>query len=368
MEKQSDRFLRDATVTLMVSFILMGVLSLGLSPSLSSVFVYPINLIVSGLIILFSLLGIHGIMFGNNFGVYFASLTSVWEVILGGFLIVQQKLLIQGLTSMTLGLASSLLTFRLYQSLDKNLQLASQSFTNEGSSSSEYAVELIDLEKKYFAGSMAVPAVNGINLKIKRGEFVSIMGPSGCGKSTLLNVIGALDKPTVGKVLIDGVDISTLGSKPLARLRNEKVGFVFQAYNLINRSTVFRNVELPTLVKGLPRDERARRVKEMLDVVGLPDKAYRRPKMLSGGEQQRVAIARALINKPSIILADEPTGNLDSKAGGNIISFLRKLNEETGTTIIVVTHNKEVADVTDRVIHLRDGRILKEEKKARRPE
>jgi len=364
LEERTNPFLRDATIVFMVSFILMEVLSLGLPPRSFSVLIYPLNVIVSGLIILFSLVGIHGLITGNVFEIYFVLLTSIWEAILGVFLTIQQNLWIQGLTSMVLGLTSSLFTSRFYRYLIKNPQFAS----TDGSSSSEYAVELIALEKKYFVGTMVIPAVDSINLKVKRGEFVSIMGPSGCGKSTLLNVIGALDKPTAGKVLIDGVDISMLDSKSLAKLRNEKIGFVFQAYNLINRSTVFRNVELPTLVKGLPRDERARKVREMLDVVELPDKANRRPKMLSGGEQQRVAIARALINRPSIILADEPTGNLDSKAGKSIISFMRKLNKETGTTIIVVTHNREVADVTSRIIYLRDGKILREERKTGRSE
>ncbi|MBM4401046.1 MAG: ABC transporter ATP-binding protein [Crenarchaeota archaeon] len=227
---------------------------------------------------------------------------------------------------------------------------------------------MIDLERRYFAGPVVVQAVNGINLKLKRGEFVSIMGPSGCGKSTLLNLIGTLDKPTSGKVFIDGVDISTLDSKSLAKLRNEKIGFIFQAYNLINRSSVFRNVELPTLAEGLPKGERTKRVREMLEVVGLLDKAHRKPTVLSGGEQQRVAIARALINRPSIILADEPTGNLDSKAGKSIISFMRRLNREFGTTIIVVTHSGEVSDMTDKIIHLRDGRIIGEETKLGRSE
>ncbi|RLI34415.1 hypothetical protein DRO55_06560, partial [Candidatus Bathyarchaeota archaeon] len=213
----------------------------------------------------------------------------------------------------------------------------------------EYAVEVIDLFKEYVVGPVVVPAINGLSLKVKRGEFISVMGPSGCGKSTLLNLIGALDRPTSGRILIDGVDLSTMDDRALARLRNEKIGFVFQAYNLINRSTVFRNVELPLLVKSIPREERARRVMEMLRVVGLEDKANMRPKMLSGGEQQRVAIARALINRPSIILADEPTGNLDSKSGRNVIDFMKKLNREFGTTIIVVTHDREIAEMTDRI-------------------
>ncbi|RJS89014.1 ABC transporter ATP-binding protein, partial [Candidatus Bathyarchaeota archaeon] len=202
----------------------------------------------------------------------------------------------------------------------------------------EYAIEVIDVRKEYRLGPNVVVALNGLNLRIRKGEFVAIMGPSGSGKSTLLNLIGALDRPTSGRVLIDGVDISTLDEDSLARLRNEKVGFVFQAYNLIARSTVMRNMELPALVKGYPKEERLRRIRGLLNVVGLGDKLLRRPKTLSGGEQQRVAIARALINDPSIVLADEPTGNVDSKTGRVIMGFFRKLNQERGTTIVVVTH------------------------------
>jgi putative ABC transport system ATP-binding protein len=187
------------------------------------------------------------------------------------------------------------------------------------------------------------------------------MGPSGSGKSTLLNLFGALDRPTSGKILIDGVDISKLDDEELAKIRNEKIGFVFQAYNLIARSTVKRNMELPMLVKGYSKEERMRRIRDLLSVVGLQDKLYRRPKTLSGGEQQRIAIARALVNDPEIILADEPTGNVDSKTGHVIMSFFRKLNKERGTTVVVVTHDPEVARMTDRIIYIRDGKIFKEE-------
>ncbi|MCD6263007.1 ABC transporter ATP-binding protein [Candidatus Bathyarchaeota archaeon] len=230
-----------------------------------------------------------------------------------------------------------------------------------------YAIEVIDVRKEYRLGPNVVVALNGLNLRIRKGEFVAIMGPSGSGKSTLLNLIGALDRPTSGRVLIDGVDISTLDEDSLARLRNEKVGFVFQAYNLIARSTVMRNMELPALVRGYPREERLRRIRSLLNVVGLGDKLLRRPKTLSGGEQQRVAIARALINDPSIVLADEPTGNVDSKTGRVIMGFFRKLNQERGTTIVVVTHDPEVARMTDRILYLRDGRIVGEETVGRSP-
>jgi putative ABC transport system ATP-binding protein len=225
-----------------------------------------------------------------------------------------------------------------------------------------YSVEVVDVTKSYVVGPVVVPAVNGLTMKVRNGEFVAVMGPSGCGKSTLLNLIGALDRPTSGQVLIDGTNISKLSAQALAQLRNEKVGFVFQAYNLINRSNVLRNVELPMLVGGAAKDHRSTRTREMLNVVGLDSMESRKPKTMSGGEQQRVAIARALVNNPKIVLADEPTGNLDSKAGMEILSFLKSTNKELNTTVIMVTHNREAAEMADRIIYLRDGRVEKEER------
>jgi len=237
-------------------------------------------------------------------------------------------------------------------------------FDNKGQPSvvNRFAIETSDVTKKYYLGPNVVSAVNGLTMKVQKGEFVAIMGPSGSGKSTLLNLLGALDKPSSGRILIDGVDISGLNENQLARLRNEKVGFVFQAYNLISRSSVLRNMELPVLVKGYPRAERERKVKGLLNVVGLGDKMTRQPKTLSGGEQQRVAIARALINDPEIVLADEPTGNVDSTTGRMIMDFLRKLNRESGTTVIVVTHSPEVANMANRIVYIRDGRISRIER------
>ncbi len=226
---------------------------------------------------------------------------------------------------------------------------------------SEYTIVLEDVRKKYAGSSAQIPAVDGLSLKIRRGEFVAIMGPSGSGKSTLLNLLGALDKPTSGRVWIDGVDISTLDEDGLARLRNAKLGFVFQSYNLIPRSRVFRNIELPAIVRGLPRAERTKRVENLLSAVSLPTMGGRRPNMLSGGEQQRVAIARALMNRPPIILADEPTGNLDSKNASEVMNFLRRMREEIGSTMIMVTHNKEIGDLADRIIYLKDGKVVGEE-------
>jgi putative ABC transport system ATP-binding protein len=225
-----------------------------------------------------------------------------------------------------------------------------------------YAAETVKLTKIYKTGSGDVYALRDINLKIKHGEFVSIVGPSGSGKSTLLNLFGTLDRPTSGHVFIGGVDTARLNNNQVAKLRNERIGFIFQAYNLINRTTVLKNIELPAIVKGIPRAERLKRTYELLDMMGLKDKANRKPTSLSGGEQQRVAIARALINKPTIILGDEPTGNVDSKTGASIFTLLSKLCREQRATIITVTHNLELANDTDRIIYIRDGRIEKDKR------
>ena len=222
------------------------------------------------------------------------------------------------------------------------------------------AIETVDLKKSYKMGLVTVHALRGVNLKIHHGEMISVVGPSGSGKSTLLNMLGALDVPTSGKILIDSVDISRMGERALARFRNRRIGFIFQSYNLIDRSKVTKNVELPAIVADMPRKLRDKRVHELLDLVGLGDKANRRPNALSGGEQQRVAIARALVNDPAYILADEPTGNLDSKTGQEIEHLLLRVNKETNATIVIVTHNLELAEGTGRIIHLRDGVIEKE--------
>ncbi len=221
----------------------------------------------------------------------------------------------------------------------------------------DFIIETINLTKVYRMGMVSVPALKGVNLQVERGEFISIMGPSGSGKSTLLNLIGALDRPTSGKVIVDGIDISTLSDDQLAMFRNRKIGFVFQFFNLIQRTTVLRNVELPLIVRGVPRRERLKRAYDLLERVGLGDKIYRKPNELSGGERQRVAIARALINEPAVVLADEPTGNVDSKTGMEVINLMRKMNRELGTTFVIVTHDPMVANSTERIIFLRDGQI-----------
>ncbi len=365
------QFAREAATTILLAFAALELLSLAqIAPSPASTLPYPANIGTSSLIILFSLLGAYGLVARNPRWMFFAFLTPAWEAVLGGASLIadsqqgfQTAIAVQGSAALILGAASLWFALQFHKSLSQSSSDQTPSAGSNGSSSSEYAVQLVDTVKKYFVGPIVVSAIDGLTFGVKRGEFVAIMGPSGCGKSTLLNLIGALDKPTSGKVLIDGIDLSTFDERNLAYLRNEKIGFVFQSYNLINRSTVFRNVELPTLVKGLPKKDRERRVREMLEVVGIIDKAHRKPKMLSGGEQQRVAIARALINSPSLILADEPTGNLDSKSGKDIMSFMQKLNGETGTTIIIVTHDKAMGEMTDRIVYLRDGRIITEEKR-----
>ena len=215
------------------------------------------------------------------------------------------------------------------------------------------------LHKVYGTGTVKVHALRGISFKVNEGEFVSIMGPSGCGKSTLLNMLGALDRPSKGKVVIDSVNIRKLNDKELALFRNLKIGIVFQTYNLVNRTTIINNVELPAMIKGTPAKERRSKSLKMLKLVGLEETAYRTPLEISGGQQQRVAIARALINEPAIILADEPTGNLDSKTGKEIIQLMSKLNRENKATVIMVTHDMGWAKYANKIIHLKDGEIEK---------
>jgi putative ABC transport system ATP-binding protein len=228
-------------------------------------------------------------------------------------------------------------------------------------SSSIPAVQTIDVTKIYRVGHVDYPALRGVNIKIAKGEFVAIMGPSGSGKSTLLNVIGALDPPTSGKVIIDGVNLRKLGEDKLALLRNRKLGFVYQSFNLIQRLTTVENVEMPLISRGLPEKVRRSRSLKMLSAVGLAGKARKRPAELSGGEQQRVAIARALVGEPALIIADEPTGNLDSKTTREVVNQFIKVNKEFGTTILVVTHNSEIANRTQHVISLMDGLVEKEQ-------
>jgi len=224
----------------------------------------------------------------------------------------------------------------------------------------DIAVATSGLKKTYRIGRIEIKALRGVDMEIKKGEFVSIVGPSGSGKSTLLHLMGALDQPTEGKVFIEGTDLSKLNGKQLANLRNKRIGFVFQAYNLINRMDVLTNVELPMIVRGLSRNKRRNKAKQLLEAVGLGDKLNRKPMELSGGEQQRVGVARALINDPVLILGDEITGNLDTKTSTQIMDILRDINTESKTTFVIITHNLEVAALTDKILYLRDGRIVGE--------
>ncbi len=218
-------------------------------------------------------------------------------------------------------------------------------------------IETIDLVKVYTLDAVEVPALRGVSIKIEEGEYVSIMGPSGSGKSTLMHILGCLDTPTSGKYYLEGVDISELNEDELAEIRKRKIGFVFQSFNLLPRVTNVENVELPMTYAGVPSKQRRKRALELLERVGLKHRAFHHPTEISGGEAQRVAIARALANNPRIVLADEPTGNLDTKTGEEIMNLFEELNRE-GRTIIVVTHDPEISERTNRVIKIRDGKII----------
>lgn len=228
----------------------------------------------------------------------------------------------------------------------------------------EYVVVAEDLHKYYQLRGEVVKALRGINLKIKYGEYISILGPSGSGKTTLFNMIGGLDKPTQGRVILDGRDLASLNPRQLAWVRCHRIGYIFQTFNLIPVLTALDNVMVPMIFAGVPRREREEKAKKLLERVGLGERLYHRPTELSGGQQQRVAIARALANDPAIILADEPTGNLDLQTGLEIINLLRQLNKERGVTIVTATHDLKMIDVSDRIIYLRDGKVERIETRA----
>ncbi len=225
---------------------------------------------------------------------------------------------------------------------------------------SEAMIRIEDLKKYYTQGTLQVKALDGVSLKVDEGEFVSIMGSSGSGKSTMMNVLGCLDKPTSGSFFLDGIDVANLKDSGLAEIRNKKIGFVFQTFNLLPKLSAIENVELPMVYAGVPIKERHRRASEVLEKVGLGKRMKHKPNELSGGQRQRVAIARALVNEPSILLADEPTGNLDSKSTFEIIDIFQKLNDE-GATIVMVTHEPDVAQYTKRIVTFRDGKAISDE-------
>ncbi len=227
---------------------------------------------------------------------------------------------------------------------------------------SKTIVELDNVTKTYDLGKVKVKALRGINLKVKQGEFLIIMGASGSGKSTCMNMIGCLDVPTSGRVLLDGINISTLSESKLALIRGRKIGFVFQQFNLIPSMTALENVELPMIFQGVDKRTRRERATKLLNQVGLGRRLEHKPNELSGGERQRVAIARALANNPSLILADEPTGNLDSKAGREVMKILTDLHKE-GKTVVMVTHDPSLINYADRIVHIKDGILIKDDKR-----
>ncbi|CAJ1004087.1 MULTISPECIES: ABC transporter ATP-binding protein [Bacillales] len=217
------------------------------------------------------------------------------------------------------------------------------------------------LTKSYKTGESVLPILKGVSLTVEKGEFVAIMGPSGSGKSTFMNMLGCLDRPDSGTYTLDGIEVSKLSDKQLAQVRNQKIGFVFQSFNLLPRSTALHNVELPMMYAGVGRSERRKRALEALERVGLAERVHHKPTQLSGGQRQRVAIARALVNRPSILLADEPTGNLDSRSGTEIMAMFQELHSQ-GVTIILVTHEPDIAQHAERIVTFKDGVIIRDER------
>ena len=226
-------------------------------------------------------------------------------------------------------------------------------------------IELQGIIKRFYIGQPnELEILHGIDLKVNRGEFVSVVGSSGSGKTTMMNIIGILDQPTEGEYMLDGVDVAHAKDRDLSMIRNKKIGFVFQTYNLISRTSALKNVELPMLYAGIGKKERTERAKELLNMVGMGERMSHTPDELSGGQKQRVAIARAMANEPSIILADEPTGALDSKTGRMIMDIFHRLNEEQGKTIVLITHSQELAEETQRIVTLKDGIIIGERRRS----
>src|SRR6266849_7671023 len=229
-----------------------------------------------------------------------------------------------------------------------------------GAQDRETVILVQEIHKYYELGETRIHALRGISVEIARGEFVTIMGASGSGKSTFMNILGCLDKPSAGRYLLEGVEVSSLSKKELAAIRNRKIGFVFQGFNLLSRTTALENVELPTLYAHISKAEGEKRSREALALVGLGDRTTHFPSQLSGGQQQRVAIARALVNRPAILLADEPTGNLDSRTSVEIMHILQTLNDEQGLTIVLVTHEQDIAQYAKRTLEFRDGKLRRD--------
>ena len=223
----------------------------------------------------------------------------------------------------------------------------------------ETIIKLDNIVKKFYIGKPnELEILHGISLDVQKGEFVSIVVPSGSGKSTLMNLIGVLDRPTSGSYILDGIDVSSAKDKELSAIRNKKIGFVFQTYNLISKTTALKNIELPMLYAGVSKTERTKKAKELLELVEMSDREKHLPEELSGGQKQRVAIARAMANNPAILLADEPTGALDSKTGRLVMDLFHKLNKEQGITVVLITHSQELASETDRIISIKDGNVV----------
>jgi putative ABC transport system ATP-binding protein len=243
----------------------------------------------------------------------------------------------------------------------ETLKIGSQSQPARARSGQDTVISLRDISRVYDLGEVRVEALKGVSLDIARGQFVAIMGTSGSGKSTMLNILGCLDRPTSGTYHLDGIDVSTFSPAERADIRNQKIGFIFQSFNLLPRTSVWENIEAPMLYCGVSKAERARRIEAAMKVVGIPEKAKALPNQLSGGQQQRVAVARALVNQPAIPLADEPTGNLDSATSEEIMQFLQNLNREKGITLLMVTHEHDIAAYATRVIHMKDGHLTSDE-------
>src|SRR5467141_4279618 len=246
------------------------------------------------------------------------------------------------------------------------MESASQIEAREAATAASMVIQVEDVHKYYELGETRVHALRGVSVEIQRSEFLAIMGASGSGKSTFMNILGCLDRPSSGQYLLEGIDVSKHDKKALALIRNQKLGFVFQGFNLLARTTALENTELPTLYTKIDNSERAKRASEALAMVGLADRAQHFPSQMSGGQQQRVAIARALVNHPSILLADEPTGNLDSRTSVEIMDIFQKLNDE-GLTIVLVTHEPDIAHFAKRSIQFRDGKIRRDEPVQNRP-